>query len=75
MLALWKVEDDLETESSEEHIFKMLSILFALSSGLITFVSSVDMFYSFSLGFTSMQMNIDSNFVYALGLLPFFLYE
>ena len=61
--------------SSDDNNYKLLSILFALASGFMFFINSVDMFYDLSLGFTPMQMNIDGNFIYSLILLPFFLYE
>jgi hypothetical protein len=75
ILSFSKVEADQDYESYEDHLNKMLSVFSALVSGLMTFINSVDMFHNLTLGFTSMQMNIDGNFIYALGLLPFFAYE
>ena len=53
----------------------MLSIIFALGSGLFFFINTMDMFYDMSIGFTPLQLNIDGNFVYSIALLPLFLYE
>lgn len=72
-----KIETGETTEDTtpEDNMYKMLSIGFALAAGLLFSVNNIEMFYSMSLGFTPMQMNIDGNLIYAFILTVLFSYE
>lgn len=66
---------DSDSNKDDKTIEKVLTIVFALCTGLILAVNSIDIFSCMSYGIDGNQMNVDGFFVKSFILVPFFAYE